>query len=152
MRKWGPLIAVSLGAFMPLIDTTIVIVALPEIGRDNGSSYADLQWVMDGYALALAALLLGAGALADIVGRKRVYLVGLVLFTAASLLCGLAPGTGTLVGARVLQGVGGASDAGDRDRAAGRRRTRAGTAASPSACGVRCPARRPRSGRFSAGC
>ncbi|MGA4544699.1 MFS transporter [Uniformispora flossi] len=109
MRKWGPLIAVSLGAFMLLIDTTIVIVALPEIGRDNGSSYADLQWVMDGYALALAALLLGAGALADIVGRKRVYLVGLVLFTAASLLCGLAPGTATLVGARVLQGVGGAA-------------------------------------------
>ncbi|MDI2128557.1 MFS transporter [Yinghuangia seranimata] len=109
MRKWGPLIAVCLGAFMLLMDTTVVLVALPDIADANGSTYADLQWVMDGYALALAALLLGGGALADIVGRKRVYMVGLGLFTAASLLCGVAPGTGTLVAARVLQGVGGAA-------------------------------------------
>ncbi len=109
MRKWGPLIAVCLGAFMLLVDTTVVLVALPDIADDTDSTYADLQWVVDAYALALAALLLGVGALADIVGRKRVYAVGLVVFTAASLLCGAAPGTGTLVAARVVQGVGGAA-------------------------------------------
>jgi EmrB/QacA subfamily drug resistance transporter len=109
MRKWGPLVAVCLGAFMLLIDTTVVIVALPDIADDVGSSYSDLQWVLDGYALALAALLLGIGALADIIGRKRVYAAGLVVFTLASLLCGIAPGTGTLVAARVVQGVGGAA-------------------------------------------
>lgn len=109
MRKWGPLIAVCLGAFMLLVDTTVVLVALPDIAEDTDSTYADLQWVVDAYALALAALLLGLGALADIVGRKRVYVVGLVVFTLASLLCGVAPGTGTLVAARVVQGVGGAA-------------------------------------------
>ncbi|MYS86908.1 DHA2 family efflux MFS transporter permease subunit [Streptomyces sp. SID5474] len=109
MRKWGPLIAVSLGAFMLLIDTTVVLVALPDIANSTGSSYADLQWVMDAYALALAALLLGAGALADIIGCRKVYLFGVLVFTLASLLCGLAPGIGTLVAARVLQGIGAAA-------------------------------------------
>ncbi|MGW0660582.1 MFS transporter [Streptodolium elevatio] len=109
MRKWGPLVAVCLGAFMLLVDTTVVLVALPDIADDTDSTYADLQWVFDAYALALAALLLEVGALADIVGRKRVYAVGLVVFTIASLLCGLAPGTGTLVAARVVQGIGGAA-------------------------------------------
>lgn len=109
MRKWLPLVAICLGAFMLLVDITIVTVALPEIADDLDSSFSGLQWVMDIYALALAALLLGAGAVADLWGQRRVYLGGLALFAAASLVCGLAPGTGMLVAARGAQGLGGAA-------------------------------------------
>jgi EmrB/QacA subfamily drug resistance transporter len=109
MRKWLPLIAISLGTFMLLVDVTIVTVALPDMARDLPASLSDLQWVMDIYALALAAVLLGSGALADRVGRKRVYLVGLVVFALASLGCALAPGPGLLIAARAVQGVGGAA-------------------------------------------
>ncbi|MFD9430282.1 MFS transporter [Streptomyces sp. NPDC060002] len=109
MRTWGPLTAVCLGTFMLLLDVTIVIVALPDMARALHASLSDLQWVVDGYALALAALLLGAGATADILGRRRVHVVGVVVFAAASLLCGLASGPDTLVAARALQGVGAAA-------------------------------------------
>ncbi|WP_406277616.1 MFS transporter [Embleya sp. NBC_00896] len=109
MRKWGPLFAVCLGSFMLLVDVTIVIVAMPDMGADLGSSYTGLQWVLDAYSLALAALMLGAGSLADRVGRRRVYGGGTVLFTVASLLCALASDTATLIAARALQGVGGAA-------------------------------------------
>ncbi|MGC0416029.1 MFS transporter [Embleya sp. AB8] len=109
MRKWGPLFAVCLGSFMLLVDLTIVIVALPDMGADLGSSYAGLQWVLDAYSLALAALLLGAGSLADRVGRRRVFVCGTVLFTVASLLCALATDSAALIAARVVQGVGGAA-------------------------------------------
>jgi EmrB/QacA subfamily drug resistance transporter len=109
MRIWGPLIAVCLGTFMLLIDVTICVVALPDMARALGASLTDLQWVLDGYALALAALLLAVGAAADIVGRRRVYVVGTVVFAAASLACGLAPGPGALVAARAVQGAGGAA-------------------------------------------
>ncbi|MER6352324.1 MFS transporter [Streptomyces sp. NPDC001634] len=109
MRTWGPLTAVCLGTFMLLLDVTIVVVALPDMARALHASLSDLQWVVDGYALALAALLLGIGAAADILGRRRVHVVGVVLFAAASLLCGLASGPGTLVAARALQGVGAAA-------------------------------------------
>jgi EmrB/QacA subfamily drug resistance transporter len=109
MRTWGPLTAVCLGTFMLLLDVTIAVVALPDMARALDASLSDLQWVMDGYALALAALLLGVGAAADVLGRRRVHVVGVVLFAAASLLCGLASGPGTLVTARVLQGVGAAA-------------------------------------------
>ncbi|MFG3018991.1 MFS transporter [Streptomyces sp. NPDC048254] len=109
MRRWGPLTAVCLGTFMLLLDVTIVVVALPDMAAALHASLSDLQWVVDGYALALAALLLGAGAAADILGRRRVHVAGVVLFAAASLLCGLAPGPGTLVAARAVQGVGAAA-------------------------------------------
>jgi len=109
MRTWGPLTAVCLGTFMLLLDVTIVVVALPDMARSLHASSSDLQWVVDGYALALAALLLGAGAAADILGRRRVHVVGVVLFAAASLLCGLADGPGALVAARAVQGVGAAA-------------------------------------------
>jgi EmrB/QacA subfamily drug resistance transporter len=109
MRKWLPLTAVCLGAFMLLVDVTIVTVALPDMAASLHTDFSDLQWVMDGYALALAALLLGAGSLADLIGRRRVYLAGLVLFAAASLACGLATGPGMLIGFRVAQGIGGAA-------------------------------------------
>ncbi|GDY78304.1 hypothetical protein SAV31267_077890 [Streptomyces avermitilis] len=94
MRTWGPLTAVCLGTFMLLLDVTIAVVALPDMARALHASLSDLQWVMDGYALALAALLLGLGAAADVLGRRRVHVAGVVLFAVASLLCGLASGRG----------------------------------------------------------
>jgi EmrB/QacA subfamily drug resistance transporter len=109
MRTWGPLTAVCLGTFMLLLDVTIAVVALPEMARALHASLSDLQWVIDGYALALAALLLGIGAAADLLGRRRVHVAGVVLFAVASLLCGLASGPGMLVAARGLQGVGAAA-------------------------------------------
>lgn len=109
MRKWLPLTAVCLGAFMLLVDVTIVTVALPDMAADMHTGFSALQWVMDVYALALAALLLGAGSLADRIGRRRVYLGGLVLFAAASLACGLATGPAALIAFRAVQGLGGAA-------------------------------------------
>ncbi|GHI03016.1 multidrug MFS transporter [Streptomyces cellostaticus] len=109
MRRWGTLTAVCLGTFMLLLDVTIVVVALPDMAGALHASLSDLQWVVDGYALALAALLLGVGAAADILGRRRVHVAGVVLFAVASLLCGLASGPGVLVAARALQGVGAAA-------------------------------------------
>ncbi|MBN1092257.1 MFS transporter [Blastococcus sp. TML/M2B] len=108
MRKWLPLTAICIGTFMLLVDVTIVNVALPDIARDLGTSFAQLQWVVDVYALALAALVLGAGSLADLYGRRRLYLIGLVVFALSSLACGLAPDAGWLIAARGVQGVGGA--------------------------------------------
>ncbi|WP_432989023.1 MFS transporter [Dactylosporangium sp. CA-233914] len=109
MRKWSALTAVSIGTFMLLVDVTIVTVALPAIARDLGATLGGLQWVLDGYALALAAVLLASGALADRHGRRRVYLAGTGVFAAASLLCAVAPNAAFLVAARLLQGIGGAA-------------------------------------------
>ncbi|MFI6777922.1 MFS transporter [Nocardia sp. NPDC050412] len=109
MRKWLPLFAACLGTLMLLIDVTIVNVALPDIAADLGTGLSGLQWVMDGYALALAALLLVLGSLADRVGAKRAYLAGLVVFALASLICGIADTSASLIAARALQGIGGAA-------------------------------------------
>ncbi len=106
--KWWTLGAVCLGTFMLLLDITIVNVALPSIQMDLHSTFADLQWVVDAYALTLAALLLTGGALADMYGRRKLYVVGLVVFSLASLLCGLAQSPLMLELSRGLQGVGGA--------------------------------------------
>jgi EmrB/QacA subfamily drug resistance transporter len=107
-KKWWTLIAVCIGVFMLLIDITVVNVALPSIQRSLHSSFSDLQWVINAYALTLAALLLTAGSIADLVGRKRVFVIGLVLFTASSLVCGLASSPLMLNVSRAVQGVGGA--------------------------------------------
>jgi EmrB/QacA subfamily drug resistance transporter len=107
-RKWWTLIAVSVATFMLLLDITVVNVALPSIREDLGASFTDLQWVIDAYALTLAALVLTAGSLADRLGRRRVFAVGLGIFSVASLLCALAPDPTSLNLARALQGVGGA--------------------------------------------
>ncbi|MFD6160837.1 MFS transporter [Nocardia sp. NPDC060256] len=109
MKKWLPLLAACLGTLMLLIDVTIVNVALPEIATDLHAGLSNLQWVVDGYALALAALLLVLGSLADRVGAKRAYLAGLVLFALASLGCGIADTASNLIAGRVLQGIGGAA-------------------------------------------
>jgi len=105
---WAPLVAVCLGTFMLLVDVSIVNVALPQMALDLGASFAGLQWVVDVYALSLAALLLLVGSLSDVVGRRRTYLVGLAVFVTASLACGLAPSQGALVAARAVQGAGAA--------------------------------------------
>src|SRR4051812_28793017 len=106
--KWWTLGAVCIGMFMLLLDITIVNVALPSIQQDLHSSFSDVQWVVDAYALTLAALLLTGGALADMFGRRLLYLIGLVLFTLASVLCGVAQSPLMLELSRGLQGVGGA--------------------------------------------
>ncbi len=106
--KWWTLAAVCLGTFMLLLDITIVNVALPDIQSALGSTFSDLQWVVDAYALTLASLLLTSGSLADMYGRRRLYLAGLVVFTGASLLCGAAGSTLMLELSRALQGIGGA--------------------------------------------
>ena len=89
-RKWWTLVAVAVGIFMLLLDVTIVNVALPDIEQALDASLADLQWVIDAYALTLAALLLTAGSLADRYGRRLLFAIGIVAFTLGSLLCGLA--------------------------------------------------------------
>jgi EmrB/QacA subfamily drug resistance transporter len=106
--KWWTLLVVCLSVFMLLLDITIVNVALPDIQKDLGSSFEDLQWVVDAYALALAALMLASGSLADLLGRRRVFVLGLLLFVTASLLCGLSSSPTMLNLARGFQGIGGA--------------------------------------------
>jgi EmrB/QacA subfamily drug resistance transporter len=107
-RRWIALAVLCLGQLMMVLDATIVNVALPSIQHDLGFSQSNLTWVLDGYLITFGGFLLLAGRLGDLVGRKRVFLSGLVLFTAASVLCGIADSQGLLIGARLLQGVGGA--------------------------------------------
>jgi EmrB/QacA subfamily drug resistance transporter len=107
-RKWWTLGVVCVGTFMLLLDVTIVNVALPAIQKSLKSSFVDLQWVVNAYSLMLAALLLTAGSLSDLLGRKRVFMLGLVVFTMSSALCGLASSPLLLNLGRGLQGSGGA--------------------------------------------
>jgi EmrB/QacA subfamily drug resistance transporter len=108
-RKWWTLIGVCVGTFMLLLDVTIVNVALPSIQASLNASFSDLQWVVDAYALTLAALLLTTGSLADLYGRRRMFLIGLVIFTFSSLLSGVAGSPLWLNLARGAQGIGGAA-------------------------------------------
>ncbi len=105
--RWVLLTAV-LGSGMAMLDSTVVNVALPRIGEDLDADLAVLQWTVSAYMLTLAALILLGGALGDRYGRRRIFVIGVVWFAAASLLCGLAPNAGVLIAARGLQGVGGA--------------------------------------------
>jgi EmrB/QacA subfamily drug resistance transporter len=100
--------ATVLGSGMAALDATVVGIALPSIGRDFHASVSSVQWVVDGYTLTLAALLLLGGKLGDSYGRRKMFVVGTVWFAVASLLCGIAPSIGILIGARALQGIGGA--------------------------------------------
>jgi EmrB/QacA subfamily drug resistance transporter len=106
--KWLTLVAVAAGIFMLLLDVTIVNVALPDIEQAFHASLSDLQWVIDAYALTLAALQLTAGSLADRFGRRLLFSIGIVVFTLGSLLCGLASGSTFLSLSRAFQGIGGA--------------------------------------------
>ena len=107
-RKWWTLGAVCVGIFMLLLDLTIVNVALTNIQHDFHASLSDLQWVIDAYALTLAALLLTAGSLADLLGRRFIFAIGIVVFTLGSLLCGVSTGSLFIILARGFQGIGGA--------------------------------------------
>ena len=107
-KKWWTLIAVCAGTFMLLLDVTIVVVALPEIQNSLKATFADVQWVVDAYALTLASLLLTTGVLADRYGRRLLFSIGLVIFTLGSLTCGLAQSPIMLIICRSGQGIGGA--------------------------------------------
>jgi len=107
-RRWWTLAAVSFGLFMIMLDNTVVNVALPSIRADLGISISELEWVVNAYALTFGVLLLTGGKLADLIGRRRIYIAGLVIFTGASLWCGLAGGAASLIAARTVQGVGAA--------------------------------------------
>jgi MFS family permease len=116
-RRWWALAATSLGLFMAMIDINVVNVALPTIGNELKASFAGLQWTVNAYVLALAVLFVTAGRLGDIFGRKRVFILGLGLFSLGSLLCAFASGIrigrvepiALLIGARALQGLGGST-------------------------------------------
>jgi EmrB/QacA subfamily drug resistance transporter len=107
-RRWLALVVLCAGMLMIILDITIVNVALPSIQDDLGFSQSSLAWVVNAYLIPFGGLLLLAGRFGDLIGRRRVFLAGLVVFTAASLVCGLAQGQGMLIGARFVQGVGGA--------------------------------------------
>src|SRR3954467_6328981 len=110
-RRWATLTVVCFAQLMIVLDVTIVNVALPAIHRDLGFSQADLTWVVNAFLVTFGSLLLLAGRLRDLVGRKPVFLAGLVTSPVASLLCGIAPSQGALIGARLLQGAGAAAQA-----------------------------------------
>jgi len=105
--RWT-LFAMVLGSGMAFLDATVVNIALPSIGADLGGRASGLQWTINGYTLTLAAFILLGGSLGDRFGRRRIFMIGVVWFSLASLLCGVAPNIATLVTARGLQGVGGA--------------------------------------------
>jgi EmrB/QacA subfamily drug resistance transporter len=107
-RKWWTLAAVAFGLFMIMLDNTVVNVALPAIQEDLGADLSELQWIVTGYALTFAALMLIGGKLADAYGRRLIFVVGIVIFTLASLWCGLADTGDMLIAARVVQGAGAA--------------------------------------------
>src|SRR5213082_3419279 len=107
-RRWAALFVVCLAQLMIVLDVTIVNVALPSIQRDLHFDQGTLTWVVNAFLVTFGSFLLLAGRLGDLFGRKRVFLAGVILFTAASALCGLAPGQAALIGARFIQGVGAA--------------------------------------------
>ena len=107
-QRWIALVVLCAGFLMIILDQTIVNVALPSIQTDLHFSQSSLAWVVNAYLIAFGGLLLLVGRLGDLIGRRRIFLVGLTVFTAASLVCGLADDKGLLIGARFVQGVGGA--------------------------------------------
>jgi EmrB/QacA subfamily drug resistance transporter len=107
-RKWWTLVAVAVGLFMIMLDNTVVNVALPSIQQDLGISVSELEWVVNAYALTFGVLLLTGGKLADLLGRRRIFIAGLVIFTGSSLWCGLATTAPSLIAGRTVQGVGAA--------------------------------------------
>ncbi len=104
-RRWKALAVVLIASFMILLDISIVNVAIPSVQRDLGATYAEIQWVLAGYQLAYAVVLITGGRLGDIFGRKRLFIIGVSGFTIASLICGLAPSSISLIAARILQGL-----------------------------------------------
>src|SRR2546423_2755066 len=107
-RKWWTLAAMCFALFMIMLDTTVVTVALPSIQKDLGASLSSLEWTVNAYTLTFAVLLVTGGRLGDIFGRRRMFLLGVIVFAASSAAIGLAPTQGWLVAGRAIQGIGGA--------------------------------------------
>src|SRR4051812_47606681 len=107
-RRWWALGALSASLFMIMLDNTVVSVALPSIQRDLGTSLSQLEWVINAYAMVFAVLLITGGKLADYLGRRRIFVIGLVIFTGASLACGLSNSGEALILWRAVQGIGAA--------------------------------------------
>jgi EmrB/QacA subfamily drug resistance transporter len=107
-RKWWTLLAVAFGLFMIMLDNTVVNVSLPSIQRDLHIGISELEWVVNAYALTFGVLLLTGGKLADLLGRRRIFVIGLVVFTASSFVCGISNSATTLIAARTVQGIGAA--------------------------------------------
>src|SRR5471032_2420213 len=107
-RKWWTLVTVSFGLFMIMLDNTVVNVALPSMQRSLHLKIPELEWVVTGYALTFGAFMLTGVKLADLFGRRLIFVIGLVVFTGSSLACGLAPNGSVLIAARVVQGLGAA--------------------------------------------
>src|SRR5207247_9972694 len=103
-HRWIALVVLCVGVLMIILDATVVNVALPSIQSDLGFSQSNLAWVVNAYLIAFGGLLLLAGRLGDLVGRRRIFLIGLTVFTVASLVCGLAQSRGVLIAARFVQG------------------------------------------------
>ncbi|MGH3002443.1 MAG: MFS transporter [Gaiellaceae bacterium] len=107
-KKWWTLAAVSVGLFMIMLDNTVVNVALPRMQSSLHMTLSQLEWIVTGYALTFAAFMLTGGKLADLLGRRLMFMIGLSIFTFASLACGLSSSGDFLIGARVVQGLGAA--------------------------------------------
>ena len=148
-RKWWTLLAVCTGVFMLLLDITIVNVALPYIQQAFHASLADLQWVIDAYALTLAAFLLTSGSIADLVGRRLVFAVGIVVFTVGSALCG-SPPIRPSSRCRARSRASAARSCSRRRSRCSPTRSRRASAGSRSACSARSPASPWPSARCSA--
>ena len=130
-RKWWTLAAVSFGLFMIMLDNTVVNVALPSIRSDLHISVSELEWVVNAYALTFGVLLLTGGKLADLFGRRLIFVTGMIIFTGASLWCGLAGGANSLIAARTVQGIAQRSASGPASRRWRWRSARSWAASSP---------------------
>lgn len=106
--KWWTLGVVGIGTFMSALDTSVINIALPSIGRQTGASISTLEWVALAYLITVSSTLLAFGRLGDLQGKRRIYMLGLAVFGMGSLFCGLSGGIGLLIGSRVIQGLGGA--------------------------------------------
>ena len=151
-NKWVVLVLVCFAQFMVVLDATIVNVALPSIQTDLGLSEANLQWIVNAYTLVFGGFLLLGGRAGDLIGRKRLFLGGIVVFTVASLLNGLAVNEGMLIGSRALQGLGAAFISPPRSRSSRPRSKRAPSAPARLASGPRSRSAARRSAWFSAAC
>src|SRR5436190_24052463 len=108
-RQWWVLVGTCMGLFLLMLDSTVVALALPTIERDLDATRDNVQWILNGYLLVISVLVVTAGRLGDIAGRRRVFLAGMVIFAAGSVLAALAWDDSVLVGARAIQGIGGAA-------------------------------------------
>ena len=150
-QRWRALALICVAFFMTVLDVSIVNVALPSIQEHLHFSDTGIQWVVTAYAITFGGFLLLGGRAADLLGRRRIFLVGVTVFTVASLLCGLAWSEGVLIAARAIQGLGAGSSRRARSRSSRRPSTRAPSGTRRSGSGARWAAAARRPASFSAG-